>query len=90
MKADVTPETREFVLARDGGCVLARFEPGHTCMGPIAVHHRKLRRHKDHTADNLVSLCLVGHRWVHDHPAISYAHGLMLRSGEFVAPLEAP
>lgn len=86
----ITPETRELVLRRDRGCVLSRFEPDHVCLGPLEVHHRKLRRHGDHTPENLVALCRVGHRWVHDHVAVSYAHGLLLRSWEFVAPLEAP
>ena len=89
-KPVITPTTRALVLARDRGCVLARYEPDHTCNGPLEIHHRKLRRHGDHSADNLVTLFLVGHRWVHDHVAVSYAHGLLLRSGEFVAPLETP
>ena len=87
MKPGVTAETREFVLRRDGGCVLARFEPGHVCCGVVEVHHRKLRRHGDHTAENLAALCTAGHRWVHDHPAVSYAHGLLLKSWDYVIPL---
>lgn len=84
----VTPEVRAEVLERDGGCVLARFEPDHTCWGELEVHHRKLRRHGDHTADNLCVLCSRGHAYVHEHPAVSYAHGLLLRGFEFVSPLE--
>lgn len=84
----ITPEVRAEVLARDRGCVLARFEPDHICWGPLELHHRKLRRHGDHSADNLVTACSSAHRWIHEHPAVSYAHGLLLRSYEFVGPLE--
>lgn len=86
----ITPEVRAEVLARDQGCVLARFEPDHECWGPLELHHRKLRRHGDHSAENLVTLCASGHTWVHEHVAVARAHGLLLRSTEFVAPLEAP
>lgn len=33
---------------------------------------------------------MTRHGWVHEHPAVSYAHGLLLKSWEFVGPLEAP
>lgn len=79
---------RQAVLRRDGGCVLARFEPDHVCWGPLVLHHRKLRRFKDHSIDNLATLCAGGHDFVHAHPHWSYAVGLMLHSWDFVAPLE--
>jgi hypothetical protein len=78
------------VLARDRWCVLAKFEPDHECFGMLELHHRKLRRHGDHSADNLCVLCTAGHLWVHTHVAVARAHGLLLRSTEFVGPLEAP
>jgi hypothetical protein len=86
----ITPEVRAEVLARDRWCVLAKFEPDHECFGMLELHHRKLRRHGDHSADNLCVLCTAGHLWVHTHVAVARAHGLLLRSTEFVGPLEAP
>lgn len=84
----ITPEVRRAVLERDRWCVLAKFEPDHTCYGTLELHHRKLRRHGDHSVENLVTLCTAGHLWVHTHVAVARAHGLLLHSTEFVSPLE--
>lgn len=84
----VDVETRERVIRRDGGCVLARFELFHVCFGELEVHHRKrCSQLGGHDDDNLVTLCSGGHRWVHEHPAVAYAHGLLLRSWEPIVPL---
>lgn len=43
-------------------------------------HHRKLRRHGDHRAANLVDLCTPCHAWVHANPAAAYESGFMVRA----------
>ena len=47
-------------------------------------HHRKLRRHGDHSVANLVLLCGSGttgcHGWVHSHVADSYSLGWLVHS----------
>lgn len=49
-------------------------------------HHRKLRRHGDHSVQNLVLLCGSGttgcHGFVHANPALSYADGWMIHGGD--------
>jgi len=51
------------------------------------VHHRKLRSQggSDESV-NLLAVCFNGHRYVHDHPAESYARGWLLRSWEAETP----
>lgn len=81
--------TRAEALRRDQGCVLALYEPSHgECWGALEVHHRK-RRSQGGTdeLDNLVTLCTAGHMWVHAHPAVSFALGLLLHSWEPVERL---
>jgi len=47
-------------------------------------HHRKLRRHGDHTAANLILLCGSGttgcHGWVHANVLLSYKQGWLIHS----------
>lgn len=74
----VTPATRAAVRARSGG----RCEAGvvRTCAGVAQhVHHRKLRRHGDHTVPNLLDVCLFCHDAIHGRPAWSYEHGFLVR-----------
>ena len=82
-----TADTREAAKRRDGGCVLRRYLPEHVCLGELEVHHRKLRRHRDHSLDNAASLCRSGHLYVHGNVAWSYGNGLLLRSTALVEPL---
>lgn len=47
-------------------------------------HHRRLRSQGgEHHPDNLFDTCAPCHRYVHEHPAESYARGWLLRG---VAP----
>lgn len=85
----ITPEVRNEVLARDGGCVYPRFRTDHVCFGPLELHHRKLRRHGDHRAVNLCAVCGEAHRDIHAHPHWAYAVGLLVHSWDDVPPLEA-
>lgn len=79
---EFTPATRRVILERDGSrCVRClRAVEG----APASIHHRKLRRHGDHSAANGIVLCGTGttgcHGWVHAHPELAYAHGWMVHS----------
>lgn len=44
------------------------------------LHHRKLRRHGDHTAVNGLHVCVKCHHQIHKHPARSYEAGLLVHS----------
>lgn len=46
------------------------------------MHHRKLRRHGDHAAGNIVHLCRPCHDWAHAEPAAALMHGFMCPSWE--------
>jgi len=78
MAGDPMAAARPIVEARSGGvcelCGVRRAE---------SMHHRKLRRHDDHRAANLVHLCGSGttgcHGWVHANPAAAYGLGFMVR-----------
>ena len=50
--------------------------------GAMAIHHRKLRRSKDHSLPNLLLICLGCHHFIHTHPAQSYANGWLVKSFE--------
>jgi hypothetical protein len=61
----VTPEVREYVLTRDGGCVGPRLEMDRECFGRLTLDHvvngGKGRRGPS-TPGNLVTLC-GGHHY---------------------------
>lgn len=70
----VTPEVRATVRARaHGRCELCG-------ASGTAVHHRKLRRHGDHSVPNLVLLCATCHSRVHTRGRWSYETGWLLRA----------
>ena len=59
--------TREFVLRRDGGCVLRNHDI--ECWGGIHIHHVLPRsRGGQHGPNNLQSLCAFHHQFVHSNP----------------------
>jgi 5-methylcytosine-specific restriction endonuclease McrA len=72
---DELEQVRPLVVARAMGlCELCRAEPGTT------IHHRKLRSQGGtNSLANLMFLSDECHSWTHDHPATSYARGLLLR-----------
>jgi predicted restriction endonuclease len=44
-------------------------------------HHRKLRSQGGkHTADNILDLCRIHHRAIHDNPKVSYERGWLVHS----------
>ena len=72
---------REAVFTRDRHCVKC----GKPLSEPVAVHHRKLRKHggKDEIT-NLIALCSPCHNIapgsVHQNPRISYDNGWLVHS----------
>lgn len=81
-------KVREFVMERDGGCMLRQrllaTEPPlilyHRCSGALDPHHivpvaRDVTLRLD--PDNLVVLCRAGHDWVHTHPVPATLLGLL-------------
>lgn len=51
------------------------------CTGKaVHFHHRKLRRHRDHSPANLGHLCNPCHSYAHAHPTESYEKGWLLKS----------
>jgi hypothetical protein len=76
---DIPVAERRAVEARSGGWCEARVSA--RCTGTaVHKHHRKLRRHRDHRAINLLDVCTFCHDVIHAHPADAYARGLLLRS----------
>lgn len=43
-------------------------------------HHRKLRRHGDHSATNLISVCFRCHEHIHRNPRWAISYGLIIPS----------
>lgn len=80
---------REAVFTRDRHCVKC----GKTLQEPVAVHHRKLRKHggKDDIT-NLIALCSPCHNIapgsVHQNPRDSYENGWLVPS--WAEPAEWP
>lgn len=68
---DVRKEVR---LRSRGVCELGCNRPA------TEMHHRKLRRHGDHSAINCLHVCANHHRWIHDHVFDSYQLGWLVRS----------
>jgi 5-methylcytosine-specific restriction endonuclease McrA len=86
-------ELREAVFNRDRYCVKC----GRPLADPVAVHHRKLRKHGGPDAlSNLVALCSPCHNIapgsVHQNPADSYERGYLVKSWDdpSTAPLTLP
>ena len=71
-------EVRMFVRRRSGG----RCEVGSSVCTTTAqhFHHRKLRRHKDHTSVNCLYSCSSCHAYIHAHPTMSYLMGFLVHS----------
>lgn len=74
-------QLREQVFARDEYCQKC----GKTLCEPVAVHHRKLRKHGgEDTLSNLIALCGTCHniapQSVHQNPRDSYENGWLVPS----------
>lgn len=69
--------SRKEVRRRSGG----KCEIVHDgCLGMgTSMHHRKLRRHGDHRPCNLIHVCAVMHRRIHDDVEVSYGQGWLVR-----------
>jgi hypothetical protein len=79
----VTAAVRAEVAERSRGLCEARVSP--RCHGTAQhVHHRKLRRHGDHSAENLLHVCHACHDAIHSswYAATAYARHFLLRSHE--------
>ena len=60
----------------DGVCVDGRHPGAH-------AHHRRLRSQGgSDDPSNGSWLCAVAHRWVHDHPVLAHARGLIVWRGD--------
>ena len=73
----MTPDVRQAVWDRDGGCLRCGAESD---WRGLQVHHRQGRRGPDpDRMANLVLLCGTCHQWVTEHPADAYATGWQVR-----------
>jgi hypothetical protein len=54
-----------------------------SCTGRAEVRHHILRRSQGGSdeASNTLDLCDADHRWIHDHPAVSYERGWLRHPG---------
>lgn len=78
----VTPRLRRFVLARDRYRCRA---PGCGSRHFLEIHHVLPQEEGgQHSATNLVTLCGRCHRFLHEHPNVSWAEGLLTTAN--VAP----
>lgn len=75
----ITPEVTDRLRARSGGYCEVRASV--RCTGVASHrHHRKLRRHGNHTLENLLHVCTHCHEEIHGHPDVSYARRWLLHS----------
>ena len=87
IRPKLTQATREKVAYRSGGrCELAFAG----CWGSedLHVHHRKLRRHGDHTPENLIHACGHCHTLVHDEVGTAQQMGWLV--SEWDDPASVP
>ena len=83
MPNPVPRENRQQVMDRaDWRCEVQIPQSCGTGINTFALHHRKLRRSKDHSVANLLFICEGCHRFIHAHPAHSYANGWLVHSYE--------
>lgn len=77
---EIPPASRKVVKRRSKGrCEI--FHDG--CAGEAtSMHHRKLRRFKDHRPCNLIHVCWVMHQYIHHHTEVSYRNGWLVRQDE--------
>lgn len=79
-KSRITRQVRQQVKFRSGGVCEAVTS---VCTGKGEhLHHRKLRRSLDNTAQNLLHVCFSCHRYIHDNPSTSYEKGWLLHIWE--------
>lgn len=77
-KVGFTDETKAAVRSRSDNQCEARAEG---CTGRATqFHHRKLRRHGDHSEVNALHVCMADHILIHANPMMSYMMGWMVRS----------
>jgi hypothetical protein len=83
---DIPTAEREAVYERsrgEGDVRRCEATASRRCSGvAVHLHHRKLRRHGDHRAVNLLDVCAQCHHDIHAQPAASYLRGLMVRSAD--------
>lgn len=70
----ITPATRRLVLDRAGHACEVCGVAGQA----LHLHHRQLRRADDHSAANLLALCLPCHRRTHNHVTASSERGWLV------------
>ena len=67
----IPAHVRNYVHARDFGCVLRHLMPGHECSGGIEIDHVRasggMGMKSPTEAWNLVSLCAQAHRYKGEH-----------------------
>lgn len=68
---------RAAALRRDGDECTLHFR--RLCFGPLDPHHvwRRGQGGPD-DIDNLITLCRLHHRWVHEHPLLGQSMGLLV------------
>lgn len=80
-RAESEAVVRRVVFARDGGCVMRRFEP-RRCFGRRTFHHLdKAGQGGTYTAGNGVCLCVGHNDDVEDDPPLYRMLGLVVRPG---------
>lgn len=76
----ITPLDRAIVLARSGGrCEWANLDMERCTNPAVHLHHKLLRRHGDHSPENLMHVCAAHHDWIHRNVAESYQLGYLRR-----------
>lgn len=86
-ETDFSPATRAMIRGRSEGRCEAAVSVMCTGYGQ-QIHHRKLRRHGDHSAENGLDVCIFCHNLIHGRVADSLRACLILDSGQ--NPAECP
>jgi hypothetical protein len=77
-KAEFSPAVRAEIEQRSGGRCEAHTEK---CTGKaVHIHHRRLRKSGDGSAENGLHVCRPCHTEIHHNVAISYEQGWLIRS----------
>ncbi len=88
-KSRIPARVAEAVRTRSGG----RCEAGtEVCTGRAGhMHHRRMRSQGGkHTTANLLDVCPACHRFIHDHPELSYQAGWLFPAWRLTPPRKDP
>lgn len=77
-------QARQWACGRAQGRCEARCAPSCAGRGAEAHHRRRRSQGGSDELENLLWVCAWCHTWIHEHPAVAYEKGWLLRAGDAV------